>query len=64
MTGIARISGWPLGAARAVVEVTVLFVGWLLGGVAGIGTLLFAVLIGPVVHAAVRLLSRLPDDQL
>jgi uncharacterized protein len=64
MTGIARISGWPLGAARAVVEVTVLFVGWLLGGVAGIGTLLFAVLIGPGVHAAVRLLSRIPDDQL
>jgi uncharacterized membrane protein YczE len=64
MTGIARISGWPLGAARAAVEVTVLFVGWLLGGVAGIGTLLFAVLIGPGVHAAVRLLSRLPDDQL
>jgi uncharacterized protein len=64
MTGIARILGWPLGAARAVVEVTVLVVGWLLGGVAGIGTLLFAVLIGPGVHAAVRLLSRIPDDQL
>ena len=64
MTGIARISGWPLGAARAVVEVTVLILGWLLGGVAGIGTLLFAVLIGPCVHVAVRLLSRLPDDHL
>jgi uncharacterized membrane protein YczE len=64
MTGIARISGWPLGAARAVVEVAVLILGWLLGGVAGIGTLLFAVLIGPGVHVAVRLLSRLPDDHL
>jgi uncharacterized membrane protein YczE len=64
MTGIARISGWPLGAARAVVEVTVLILGWLLGGVAGIGTLLFAVLIGPCVHVAVRLLSRIPDDHL
>jgi uncharacterized membrane protein YczE len=64
MTGIARVSGWPLGAARAVLEVTVLTVGWLLGGVAGIGTLLFAVFIGPCVHGAVRLLSRIPDDQL
>lgn len=64
MTGIARVSGWPLGAARAVVEVTVLILGWLLGGVAGIGTLLFAVLIGPCVHLAVRLLSRVPDDHL
>ena len=64
MTGIARISGWPLGAARGVVEVTVLILGWLLGGVAGIGTLLFAVFIGPCVHVAVRLLSRIPDDHL
>lgn len=64
MTGIARVSGWPLGAARAVVELTVLAIGWLLGGVAGIGTVLFAVFIGPCVHLAVRLLSRVPDDEL
>jgi uncharacterized membrane protein YczE len=64
MTGIARITGWPLGAARLGVEVAVLTFGWLLGGVAGLGTLLFALLIGPCVHGAVRLLSRVPDDQL
>jgi uncharacterized protein len=64
MTGIARVSGWPPGAARAAVEVAVLIVGWSLGGVAGIGTLLFAALIGPGVHIAVRLLSAIPDDQL
>lgn len=64
MTGIARVAGWPLGAARALIETTVLVIGWLLGGVAGIGTVLFAVLIGPCVHAAVRLLSRVPDEQL
>ncbi len=64
MTGIARVSGWPLGVARALVEVTVLIVGWLLGGVAGIGTLLFAVFVGPCVHVAVRALSRIPDEQL
>ena len=64
MTGIARVSGWPLGAARALIESAVLAVGWLLGGVAGIGTLLFAVFIGPLVHGAVRLLSRIPDADL
>ena len=64
MTGVARVSGWPLGAARSLIEILVLSVGWLLGGVAGIGTLLFAVLIGPCVHTAVRLLSSVPDDQL
>jgi uncharacterized protein len=64
MTGIARVSGWPLGVARALVEAAVLLVGWLLGGDAGIGTLLFAGLIGPCVHGAVRLISRIPDDQL
>ncbi|WP_163748347.1 membrane protein YczE [Mycolicibacterium helvum] len=64
MTGIARTAGWPLGAARAAVEGTVLLAGWLLGGVAGIGTVLFAVFIGPCVHLAIRLISRIPDDQL
>ena len=64
MTGIARVSGWPLGVARALVEGTVLIVGWLLGGVAGIGTLLFAVFVGPCVHVAVRALSGIPDEQL
>ena len=64
MTGIARVSGWPLGVARALVEVSVLLVGWLLGGVAGVGTLLFATLIGPCVHVAVRFLGRTPDEEL
>lgn len=64
MTGIARVSGWPLGAARALIEVSVLSVGWLLGGVVGLGTVLFAVLIGPCVHIAVRLLSPVSDDEL
>lgn len=64
MTGIARVTGWPLGVARALIETIVLAVGWMLGGVAGIGTVLFAGLIGPCVHTVVRLLSSVPDDQL
>lgn len=49
MTAFAR-RGWPLGAVRAGIEVSVLGAGWLLGGTVGAGTLLFAVGIGPLVH--------------
>lgn len=64
MTGIARVSGWPLAAARVAVEATALIAGWLLGGAAGLGTLLFAVFIGPCVQIAVRLIGRMPDRDL
>jgi uncharacterized membrane protein YczE len=64
MTGLSRVTRWPLGVTRAIVEVTVLVIGMLLGGVAGIGTLLFALGIGPCVNVAVRLVSRVPDDEL
>ncbi|MEU7044807.1 hypothetical protein AB0A77_27625 [Streptomyces varsoviensis] len=48
MTGLVR-RGIPLIAARAGIEVTVLTVGWLLGGTVGIATVAFAVGIGPLV---------------
>jgi len=61
MTGMNRRFGWPIFACRALVELSVLAVGWLLGGTVGIGTVLFAVLIGPLVHVALPLLdSRRP----
>jgi uncharacterized protein len=49
MTGIHLRSGWPVGRVRLGIEVVVLAVGWLLGGTVGVGTVLFAVLIGPAV---------------
>jgi len=52
MTGLAA-RGIPVGAARAAIELTVLGLGWALGGTVGIGTLAFAFLIGPVVHWSV-----------
>lgn len=52
MTGMNARLGWPIWVCRAVVEVTVLIIGWVLGGTVGIGTVLFAVLIGPLVHLA------------
>lgn len=58
MTGIHARFGWPIWASRLVVEVTVLIAGWLLGGSVGLGTVLFAVGIGPLVHRALPLLDR------
>ncbi|MFM7391025.1 MAG: YczE/YyaS/YitT family protein, partial [Actinomycetota bacterium] len=55
MTGLAA-RGIPLRVARTGIEVTVLVVGWFLGGQVGVGTVAFAVLIGPLVQA---LLPRL-----
>jgi uncharacterized membrane protein YczE len=48
MTGIHRRTGWPIWIGRTMVEATVLLVGWLLGGNVGLGTLAFALLIGPL----------------
>jgi uncharacterized membrane protein YczE len=49
MTGIHRRWGGKLWIIRTSIEVTVLAVGWVLGGNVGVGTLAFALLIGPLV---------------
>lgn len=48
MTGLARTTGRSIRVVRTGIEVVVLAVGWLLGGTVGIGTVLFALLIGPI----------------
>ncbi|MDF2578579.1 MULTISPECIES: YczE/YyaS/YitT family protein [Microbacterium] len=58
MTGIHQRWGWPIWAGRLGVEATVLVTGWLLGGTVGLGTVLFAVLIGPIVHVSLPLFDR------
>ncbi len=55
MTGIHSRFGWPIWLARAVVELSVLAAGWLLGGNVGVGTVAFALLIGPMVHVTLPL---------
>lgn len=50
MTGLARRTPWSLRLVRTVIELGVLGVGWLLGGTVGIGTVAYALLIGPVVQ--------------
>lgn len=60
MTGFSRRSGWPVGPVRAALELTVLTGGWLLGGTVGIGTVVFALGIGPMVQLSLRHLA-VPD---
>ncbi|UJA19937.1 hypothetical protein HJD18_06740 [Thermoleophilia bacterium SCSIO 60948] len=64
MTGLHRVSGRPIFLVRAVIELSVLAAGVALGGTAGLGTVLFALLIGPGVQLALRLLSRVPSVDL
>jgi uncharacterized membrane protein YczE len=57
MTGIAR-RGYSLRLVRTCLEAIVLACGWLLGGTAGVGTLLYALAIGPLAHVFVPRFSR------
>lgn len=51
MTGLAARTGLSIRLVRTGIELTVLGAGWLLGGTAGLGTLLYAVAIGPLTQA-------------
>jgi uncharacterized membrane protein YczE len=55
MTGMHARLGWPIWVSRLSVELTVLVIGWLLGGTVGLGTVVFALGIGPLVHIALPL---------
>tara|TARA_B100001750_G_scaffold146661_1_gene117190 strand:- start:7049 stop:7729 length:681 start_codon:yes stop_codon:yes gene_type:complete len=59
MTGLQKASGIPIGRVRGAIEVSVLALGWLLGGTFWVGTILFAVLIGPVVAICLNIAGRL-----
>ena len=50
MTGIHHRFGWPIWAVRGGIELAVLAVGWALGGTVGVGTVAFALLVGPMVN--------------
>ncbi|WP_211977666.1 hypothetical protein [Brevibacterium sp. W7.2] len=51
MTGLSRVTGRSIRLVRTLIEVTVVAVGWALGGVIGIGTALYALSIGPITQA-------------
>lgn len=50
MTGIHARTGWSVRVIRTTIEVTVLIIGFLLGGSVGIGTLVYALAIGPLIQ--------------
>jgi uncharacterized membrane protein YczE len=62
MTGLHRRTGVSVRVVRTALEVTVVAVGWVLGGVVGIGTILYAVAIGPLVQVLLpRCVVELPE---
>ena len=60
MTGLHDRFGLPIWFVRTAIEGTVLLLGWLLGGSVGVGTVAFALLIGPLVNLALPLF-RIPE---
>ena len=59
MTGIQRVTNKPIFLIRAIIEISVVIVGWYLGGVVGIGTIVFALTIGPFVSSGLFSVSRI-----
>ena len=59
MTGIHQRTGWPVARVRLGIEVIVLVIGWFLGGTVGLGTVLFAILIGPFVGYGLKIVGKL-----
>ena len=61
MIGLQKKSNFPIATVRAILEITVVSVGWYLGGTVGIGTLLFAFGIGPCVALGLYLVDKIFD---
>jgi uncharacterized membrane protein YczE len=59
MTGLQRVTQYPIAWVRASIEVSVVCVGWILGGTVGVGTLLFAFGIGPAVAFGLYLVVKI-----
>ena len=57
MLAVSRVSGRSIRLSRGVIEVLVVLLGWILDGPVGIGTLMFALLIGPAVQGSFRLFN-------
>jgi len=62
MTGLAA-RGHSIRVVRTGLEASVLAIGWLLGGTVGLGTLLYAVAIGPLAHVFVPVFARTPTPE-
>jgi uncharacterized membrane protein YczE len=61
MTGLVRRTGWPVWLVRTFIEGSVLVIGFLLGGPVGVGTVLFAFGVGPLIGWFLPSLTRLRE---
>ena len=61
MIGLQNVTNFPIAAVRATLEISVVSIGWYLGGTVGIGTLLFAFGIGPCVALGLYLVDKTFD---
>jgi len=59
MTGLQKKTNLPIAVVRAFLEITVVSIGWYLGGTVGIGTILFAFGIGPAVALSLFIVGRI-----
>ena len=59
MIGLQKVTNFPIAAVRATLEISVVSVGWYLGGTVGIGTLLFAFGIGPCVALGLHTVNKI-----
>ena len=59
MTGLAA-RGHSIRVMRTMIEITVLIIGWVLGGTVGLGTVVYALGIGPIAHVSIPRLRILP----
>ena len=59
MTGLTRVTNLPIAFIRASIEISVVLIGWYLGGTVGIGTIIFAFGIGPAVAASLYLVNKI-----
>ena len=58
MTGIQRKTNFSISATRTFLEISAVICGWYLGGIVGIGTIIYALAIGPFVSASLFLVSK------
>jgi uncharacterized membrane protein YczE len=63
MMAVSRTTGQSVQLSRGVIEVLVVILGWLLNGPVGIGTLVFALLIGPLVQVFFKLFKVKPNTE-
>lgn len=58
MTGLQSVTGLPIAWIRIAIEVSVVMAGWYLGGIVGVGTVLFAFGVGPCVATGILLVRK------